>query len=342
MRRTFWLLGILLLLVGATLAIVLTNRERSRTTVVGADRAFKVPEAERVGKIFLADRRGNTTTLTRSPKGWTYNGTYPARPDAIDNLLDAVTRIEMAYKPANAAVPTLINSLSSEGIKVEIYDRRERLIKSYYVGGAPPDEYGTYVLLEGYEQPYVASIPGFTGNLRYRYNLVGDEWRDRTLFGVPPEEVRSVQIDYPKQRSQSFRLDRRGRGWTVRPLYEATPAIQSPLRPGAVDAFLIPFETLQITRYANREQGRQEVSRELPFADIRVELQNAEVRGVRLYPRWLIPVPPPELNLEEVEADLDGFFGLTTNDDFVLIQNQVISEILWPYSRFFGEKDAAQ
>ena len=97
----------------------------------------------------------------------------------------------------------MVSNLATEGIKVEIYDRQDELIKTYYVGGAPPDERGTYMMLEGFEQPYVAHIPGWDGNLRFRYNLVGDEWRSRILFPGELEEIESVSIAYPRQRSKS-------------------------------------------------------------------------------------------------------------------------------------------
>ena len=64
----------------------------------------------------------------------------------------------------------MVKSLASEGIKVELYDRKGEKIKAYYVGGATPDERGTYMIMENAEEPYVAHIPSWEGNLRFRFN----------------------------------------------------------------------------------------------------------------------------------------------------------------------------
>lgn len=337
MKRTHWLLGLLLLMSLPLAYFWFSGNSNERSTVAGADRLFKVEDPTQIGRIFIADRKGRTASFLPTASGWTYNDSFPARPDAMANLLEAITELEIAFKPANAAIPNMINSLATEGIKVEIYDRRQELLKAYYIGGATSDEYGTFVLLDGFDQPYVARIPGFTGNLRYRYNLQGDEWRDRTIFGeLALEAIQAVQINYPKQRSQSFTLQRRPNGWSVVPLYPGTAVTQAALQPGTVERFLIPFEDMQLNRFVNQDPNRARVENQLPFAEIQVRLQSGETRSLALFPRWLVPQVAGEEPPAMVDANLDGFYGLTGRGDFVLIQNQIISQVLWPYARFFG------
>ncbi len=336
MNRTLWLLLAVVALGGLTAWYFAGGDDK--TTLAGADRVFKVEDAGRIGKIFLADRQGNQTTLERKGDHWIVNGDYRARQDAVDNLLDAVTKVEMNYKPANAAIPTMIRSLATEGIKVEVYDRGGELLRAYYVGGAPTDERGTYMLLDGFEQPYVAHIPGWVGNVRFRYNLTGDDWRDRTLFHLQPAEVTEVSIEYPTQRNKSFRLTRQGREWSIAPFYENTPVINRPPGKSAVESFLTLFDGLQSLRFANTAPERPEVESRLPFATVLIRTADGETQSLKLYPRWRDPAMAAE-NVKDMElpegSTLDGYFAVTTADDFVVVQDRVVHPVLWAYESFF-------
>ena len=64
MNRTVVLL-IAFLLLGGGVFWYLSQGGDEKTTLAGADRAFKVEDIEQVHKIFIADRRGERTTLER-------------------------------------------------------------------------------------------------------------------------------------------------------------------------------------------------------------------------------------------------------------------------------------
>ncbi|RME98513.1 MAG: DUF4340 domain-containing protein, partial [Bacteroidetes bacterium] len=257
------LLGIVAILLGGGAFLLWQNRDTGPArTVVGWDREFKVP-AQDVYKIFLADRHGNTTTLTRTKNNWMYNGTYPARHDAVENLLDAISRIELAYVPPHSAVPQMVKSLATRGIKVEVYGKNDKLLKTYYIGGATSQEDGVYVIMEGSEQPYVAHIPDWAGNLRFRYNLVGDDWRSRQLFLVDPAQVQKVSIEYPKQKSKSFRLEK-GAEPAVIPYYPLASSAAADIDPAKIDQFLSRLDQVFMTRFFNYGQERDSILKLIP------------------------------------------------------------------------------
>jgi hypothetical protein len=129
MNRTLILL-IALVVLGAGAYYLLSEEQQGPvSSMVGADREFSVPREE-VYKIFLADRNGNRTTLTRGSSGWIFNEKYPVRPDAIENLLTAVDKIRMRFKPTEAAVTNMVEDLASNGIKVEVYGKENQLLKA--------------------------------------------------------------------------------------------------------------------------------------------------------------------------------------------------------------------
>lgn len=328
-----WLAAFLLL--GAATWYTRSQGADAATARLNAERTFAVTKVDQIGKIFMAHRNGSTVTLERQGQRWRYNGQFWARPNAMDNLLDAIRRIEMKYKPAQAAVPQMVRDLASNGIKVEIYDRNERLLRAYYVGGATPDERGTYLINEGFEQPYVAHLPGWEGNLRFRYSLQGEEWRDKTVFQVDPGAIAKVEIAYPKQKNLSFRLQRQAGAFVVEPFYDITP--QRPGDPVAarVNAYLQGFTQLQAEGFENTNPSRDSIRQLTPFCIITVQDQQGDSHQARLFPIVQGPMEDPKTGQLLGRQTVERYFLDLDNRDFFLVQDRVFRRVLRPYDYFF-------
>ncbi len=315
--------------------LLVTRNIENDTSLLVADRQFAVEETENIHKIFIVDRRGNETLLTRANGTWRYNNQYKARENAIDNLLDAVSRIQVKYKPPEAALSNMIKELSSEGIKVELYGKTGKLLKAYYIGGGTADERGTHAIMEGAEQPYVTHIPGWEGNLRFRFNLTGDDWRDKTLLDFQPEEIASVSVEYPKQRNRSFHLFNQNGRYSVIPFYEITPEINQPVDQGRAEAYLTNFESIVAEAFENENPIKDSILQLVPFSVIKVKTQRGLETELRLFP--VIPrgvTIDPKTGLQQ-NAQIERFFVEYNNNDFMLAQNRVVKEILWGYDFFF-------
>ncbi len=337
MKRTVILLSIIGLL-GATIAWLTWEKPTKRTLELGEDRQFAIEDIERIQKIFLADRAGNRTLLERGKDQWLFNGDYKANPNAIDNLLDAIHRIEMKYQPANAAVKGMIANLATQGIKVEIYDRQEQLLKAYYVGGATPDERGTYMIMEGAEQPNVVSIPGWEGNVRVRYRLTGDQWKDKTIFSEKVENIVSVSIVYPKQKSKSFRVERSGQVFSVEPYYETTPPINSPVEQGIIERFLVGFNRIGAEAFENNNPKRDSIRQTLPFCVINLKRLDGDSLEVKLHPIYPQQAYATNTGLPITNNSVERFFADCSTGDFMLVQNRLFKKVLWAYDFFFERK----
>ena len=68
---------------------------------------------------------------------------------------------------------SVIKTLASEGVKVELYTQNKKLYKTFYIGGETADFLGTYMIMEGAKKAYVIHIPGFNGFLTPRFNIDG-------------------------------------------------------------------------------------------------------------------------------------------------------------------------
>ncbi len=337
MKNTLLLFIAFLLLGGGTYWLLQKNKETGNSSILPAERNFAVKNTEDIGKIFIVDRSNNKTLLERrgDTEEWTFNKKYKARPNAMENLLRAIKEIEMRYQPADAAKDNIIKSIASNGIKVEIYDKKGNKMKSYYIGGAPNSELGTYAIIDGAEQPYVIHIPTFSGNIRFRYNLKGDDWRDRHLFEVPLEKIQEVSVEYPKQKDKSYRIIKRAKGYDVSPFYDISPTQTGQPNQGAIEHYLIQFEKKQFMGFENAYTQKEVVEKEIPFCKINLKTTDNKEYALLVWPQWDSPAVDPKSGKELGEVNTSRYFARLNNKDFVSLSHGVVGELFGAYNNFF-------
>ncbi len=324
MKRTLILLIAVLLLGG----IAWYAMTRGPGTASAHDRDFAYPEVGHIHRIFIADREGNQATLERGgPTGWTYDG-YPANENAMKNLLQAVRQISVQTLPTSKAIPNLVRNLAGGGILVQLFDEAGKKLRGYYVGGGANGELGTAAIMEGSENPYIVHLPMWSGNLRHRFNLRGDEWRSKVLFRADPMQVEYLSIEYPRQRGESFRLDRSaGDTYRLSSFYPGGPPAREVSR-GVAEAVLSRYEKYFISRYENGDRSAIDAAREvLPFAIIRLKERGQDEQLVKVFPRFLHPDSPDE-ELTAYTAFING------GRDWALLAIETTQPLLVSYDSF--------
>ncbi len=330
MKKNLLLLLFFVLLGGGAWFALKKNQGKTGSTQ-NWDMEFAVKDASQIQKIFIADRAGKTATLDRKPDGtWIYNGKYKARDGAMEILLQTITRINVNYIPPKAAEKNMIKDLVTDAVTVEVYNKKGERIKRYQIGGVTNDERGTFAIMDGAEQPYVVHIPGFVGQLRKRFLLGDDEWRDRYIFLEKPEEIQSVSVDYPTEKFQSFKLEKTGEAqFSVSPLNPATPVSRQPQRKGFAEAYIIQFEKLGAEAFENSHPDRDSIKLNVPFATVSLKKTTGEEKTVKFFPM--------EINLNDRgEQYVHRYFAETSSGDFMLVQDRVFQGVFRGYGYFFG------
>ncbi len=342
MKKTLILLLLFIMFGLGAMMYLKDNKGTKGTEGAEFEKMFAIDDAEEIHKIFLADRKGNTNTLTRNGPGedWIYDGKYKARPGAIRNLLDAMTRIRVKFRPASAATEFLVENLSTGGIKVEAYNKAGEKLKAYYVGGSSQDDYGTTVIMEGSDEPLIAHIPNWIGTIYNRYSINGIDWRHKGIFEEDPDDIQSVKIDYPgpELNVNSFVLNRiSSRKFTVEPLYATTPILEKPVQAGKVEAFLVEFEKKIAEAFRNDHTDKENLIKQLPFCEITMVKKDGTEKRVKFFP--IFPedaqIGKEEYGLVATNRPVFRYFADVNGDDFMLVQQRVFGEIFWGYSRFF-------
>ncbi|MGB0863182.1 MAG: DUF4340 domain-containing protein [Saprospiraceae bacterium] len=320
---------IILLLLGGT-AIWYFSAQTTNTYGIGED-AFSIKNTKKIHKIFLGDKAGNTATLTKENGTWIYNGKYKAREKAVETLLETVQKMEILMVPGKNAEAGMLKGISLNGVLARFYDENGKKLMGYQIGGVSTDGQGTNILMEGEKQPYIVHIPIWEGHLTPRYLITEKDWRDRAVFEENYKDIKAVSIEYPQQKTHSFKLDKEGGKFKVEPFYQTTSRINQELKQGKVQQYLISFKRIVSEAFKNDSELKTGILKQTPFAIVTLEKNDGTVKKVTFYPiNDTFATDGPPINGVSTEK-----YFATSGDDFLLVQHASFGKIFWGYGSFF-------
>lgn len=341
------LIAILAVVVLAAVSLWLWKGNR-KGTIDNKLRDFAVKDTASISKIYLVDKSGQGVTLTRNEdERWRVNGKFYARQDAVNTLLYTIYNVEVKSPVGKKAQDNVVKRLATGSTKIEIYNEDDELIKMYYVGGETQDALGTYMLLadektgQNSSVPFIMYIPGFEGYLTTRYFTDASEWRDRTVFGYVPTEIKSVKVEYPSEPQSSFLVNNKGEN-----LYDVQtlnpPAPVAGFDTIAVKQYLSYFRGLQ---YESIEKEAAKVKRDSivasqPLAIITVTDQKGGVKPVKFF-RKRAQEGKLDMHGKPMQFDVDRLYAVF-GEDFVLCQYYVFGKLLQSPQYFQQKRDVVK
>ena len=340
MNKNVKILSLVLVVVAVAIGVIIWNQRQPEAKKF-PDRDFGVADTDQIGRIFLADKKGNTLDLKRQGQDWIVNDEHIAFFNTMDIMLKTLRQVKVKYIPPKAAEEYLIKSLAATGIKVELYDLKGKKMKVFYVGGNTSDDLGTAFIMEGFAQPYVMHLPGMVGGLRSRFELNPDKWIDRWIFKEEFDEIEYVSLEYPGQRSKSFILERKGKKYDIKPFYDITPAIKAEILPAAVEAFLSGFEKIGSEAVINNSPDRDSIAKLIPFVIISLKGKSGEMQELALYPIF-DQISEDVRKVDNVQYDtfVERYYAISNNGNFYLVQHLLFGKLLWSYDHFFDMREA--
>lgn len=345
MRRLIFPLILFIALGLGALFLLSTPRENNSNTYTDKDlSSFHIEDISTVGKIFLADRKGNQALLSLEEGTWMYTNPinkqkYRARPDAMRNLLETIETIRARNPVPKPAVENVIKTLASTSHKVEIYNKSGTKLKTYYVGKDADEGKGTHMIMEGAERPYIVDIPTFIGSVHTRYVVAEQDWRDRAVFRINPTQLEYVQLEYqdPTQVPFSFKLSKLAEDqYEVIALNDQTKK-QSPdlFNNDNAASYFEDFNNVVAEKIIKNKQLRDSIITMNPFLILSYKLkQKSEAQSLRIYSIYNPDAdrgdgrPGHREKLQRYYIDIDA-------NNFFLVQHLVLRRYLWGYDFFF-------
>lgn len=345
-KNNYFLLISVLLAVVAVLLIL----NRSKSTLRPDVGDFAVTDTASVNKIFLSDKSDNKILLERRKDGtWSLNGTYDAHVENLNTFLQTISNIDVREPVARAAHDNILKLLSTKSVKVEIYQSSyrinlgslhlfpyEKLAKTYYVGDATMDNFGTFALMEGSETPVVIYMPGLRGYVGTRYSALESDWRVHTVFNKKLPDIKEIRMEFLEKPEESFRVVNNNNQSLS--LYRLSD-----------NQMITGYDTLKLMSFVNEFRNiryeallndmdpvkKDSIIHSLPLHRISLELKDGTRQTARTFGRKLPKPEIDEMDGSVITHDRDRMYALVNNDkDFVLVQFFVFDKILLPLSYF--------
>jgi hypothetical protein len=203
------LYGILFALLALAVWFLVIQRDSASQAL--RNNNFSYPDTAGISKIFLADLGERSILLERqNGGGWTVNGRFNARPDAVQTVLTTLVQIESKHPVPDAQRDFAIREIAGNHVKVEIYNRKGKRALTYFVGPPTQRNRGNFMKLEKSKEPFVVHIPGFDGFLQTRYPLDEADWKDRSIFRYMPDAIKTLEVTYTANPDSSWALEQTG------------------------------------------------------------------------------------------------------------------------------------
>jgi len=263
------------------------------------------------------------------------NGKYLVSQNVMDNMLDAIKNVQIDYVPPNNAREEIMKGFLKHGIKVEIFNKRGKKIKAYYIGSSPTDGRGSYYVMDGYDIPFVMKLPTVEGNIHTRFNYTLEQYRDLTVVAIPRENIQSVEVSYPFNKKFSFKLEAQ----QVSPLHPFQKRINGVQDMILTETYLAGFTQKFAEYIENKNPAKADVIAQTPFCEMRITKTSGDTEELTFY-----YFPDPDNMSYEATANFtdnfkenkaERFFIMTSQGDFYLAQLGLFQDILWKYDAFF-------
>jgi hypothetical protein len=320
---------LLLLLVVALGGLVYwLQTEKSSEARKKYDYEFHIEDTASIARIVIKDKTPNEVNLVRTDEGWKIDGEILARRKAVQLIITTFHKMRLKNFVGEQMKPTVLNRLATYGIEVQVYDKRDNIMKHIFVGTPTMDEMGSYMMNKGGDAPYAVFIPGFNGNLSTRFFADPVLWRDRTIWGYDNLSIRKVRVRYAKDPLNSFELVRNPNN-----TYELTRLADGEVfEADSIKAalYMAQFSTLQYEGAVVETDGiyakRDSLKSTMPAFDYYVEDENGRAKTLTMY-RIKASEDAEDLYGVELEFDPNRYHSFIESNDpnepevFVLTQN---------------------
>jgi len=194
-----------------------TGKAKSLSTI------FAIKDTTGISRIFMADMFGSNVLLSNTEDGWMVNNSKPAATFKIIDLITTLNSLRVAQPVAKLSQNSTIQMLATSSTKVEVYAKqplfklfgipffkKERLIKTYYMGDATQNSLGSFALLEGMQEPYIIYVPGFRGYVTPQFSPNPIDWYSHQIFDTKLTRIQKASFVDIENPMNSFSVEKSG------------------------------------------------------------------------------------------------------------------------------------
>ncbi len=292
---------------------------------------FAVDDTASIDKLIITDTEGNDgVTLIRAEEFWTMEGGDCIQQHLVNTILETIKYIKVKSPVPEGEVETANKNLTVHHKKVEIYVKGE-ITKTWYIGNATQDQYGTYMLLKDPEkgkspEPFIMYQPNMYGNLKTRFITNPLEFQCTGVFNYDPINIASVDVKLEEDKSKNYKIVANDENSFS--LYNNGEEV-SDFDTTRVRGYLLFYKKIHFERqnYLITESQVDSVRQTTPYYTIKVTTKTGEENLVKCFRKGMMREQYDfEGNL--IEWDRDRLWLVLDDGQFVVAQYHVFDKLL--------------
>jgi hypothetical protein len=162
---------------------------------------FQIENLDKIDRVVLQSNKEKIDLNFNGTK-WMINGVYEADRQMITVLFAALKQVEAKRAVASSIQDSITQEINTNGVKVSCYEGGT-LAKEFSSKGNPQNS-ETY-FQQGDGIPYLVTIPGYRVYIASVFEVPTSDWRDKTIFNFNWQNIKSVEVKFPKNEKQSFK-----------------------------------------------------------------------------------------------------------------------------------------
>ncbi len=191
------------------------NRGKSDTELL----EFSIKDTSTVDQLIITDQFARKIHLLKKDLMWVDNKGDCVMQEPVDVILETIKNIQFkGYVPENSRENIVKNMLSTH-TKVEIF-QHGKWVKTWYVGYATQDHYGTYMLLETPDEksdlPVIMKVKGLDGIIEPRFFADARRWKCTEIFKLNLDDIADVDVRFFDVPTRSFNIKKSKTNYTVK------------------------------------------------------------------------------------------------------------------------------
>lgn len=326
MKKNLIYLFIFVLLAGLTYYFVF-KQDGSDFSITEAN--FTVKDTSAITTIFLSSMKGESIKLNKTKTGWSLNDSLVPREESVSLLLATLWEQKASQPVALNIHDEAIKELSTNSTKVEIYEG-EKLTRTFYVAKNTAANNLTYMLMEGAKRPYIVKFPFQNTFLGVRYMTQLSEWRTKQLlFAKSP--IENIKIEFKDSVQHNFEVI-----VTDTIAINGNSTFTTPLNINRAKAYVKFYEGLFCYGYEYGYIYQDTIVKNgLQVGTVTLKRKNIPTEKLTIYFKPKVQDTKGVIKVGGNEYDMNVYFGLLNNKDFISIDNIAVEKMFRTYKEFY-------
>jgi len=301
---------------------------------------FAIEDTSLVHHIIITDFKGRTIDLKRNNDHvlWTLNDSTYAKEYSVNILLKTFKKIYVMGPVHKAAKEQVIRNIAGSRVVVQIFDSKDDIIKTYYIGSCTQGQKGTYMVLENSEgvrssEPVITNMKGFIGCLRQRFFTTTEDWLYTGIFDHPNLDISKVTLKNNVTPEQSFSITYAG-GNNLKLIADFNHQEIPIFDTLTVKDYLLLYKKVHFETLDSHlsESIEDSLKTALPMYTISVFDNNNKKHYIDIHPK---PAPKSK---PDWPTDRERMYGVMDGTEVGLIQTYVFDPLIKELSDFSLEK----